>query len=29
MAGLEPLVNVVVEGQEGEIELPADPDAAE
>ena len=27
MAGLEPLVNVVVEGQEGEIELPADPDA--
>src|SRR5262249_30276819 len=29
LAGLEPLVNVVVEGQEGEIELPADPDAAE
>jgi large subunit ribosomal protein L9 len=29
MAGLEPMVNVVVEGQEGEIELPADPDAAE
>jgi large subunit ribosomal protein L9 len=27
MAGLEPLVNVVVEGQEGDIELPADPDA--
>ncbi|HEX9373709.1 MAG TPA: 50S ribosomal protein L9 [Roseiflexaceae bacterium] len=25
--GLEPLVNVVVEGQEGDIELPADPDA--
>jgi large subunit ribosomal protein L9 len=29
LAGLEPLVNVVVEGQEGEIELPADPDAEE
>jgi large subunit ribosomal protein L9 len=29
MAGLEPLVNVVVEGQEGDIELPADPDAQE
>ena len=29
VAGLEPLVNVVVEGQEGDIELPADPDAAE
>ena len=29
MAGLEPMINVVVEGQEGEIELPADPDAAE
>jgi len=29
MAGLEPMVNVVVEGQAGEIELPADPDAAE
>src|SRR5436190_173345 len=29
LAGLEPLVNVVVEGQEGAIELPADPDAAE
>jgi large subunit ribosomal protein L9 len=28
-AGLEPLINVVVEGQEGDIELPADPDAAE
>ena len=27
MAGLEPIVNVVVEGQEGDIELPADPDA--
>ena len=26
-AGLEPLINVVVEGQEGDIELPADPDA--
>ncbi len=25
--GLEPLINVVVEGQEGDIELPADPDA--
>jgi large subunit ribosomal protein L9 len=29
LAGLEPLVNVVVEGQEGDIELPADPDADE
>jgi large subunit ribosomal protein L9 len=29
VAGLEPLINVVVEGQEGDIELPADPDAAE
>jgi large subunit ribosomal protein L9 len=29
MAGLEPLINVVVEGQEGDIELPADPDAEE
>ena len=29
LTGLEPLVNVVVEGQEGEIELPADPDADE
>jgi large subunit ribosomal protein L9 len=29
LTGLEPLVNVVVEGQEGDIELPADPDAAE
>jgi large subunit ribosomal protein L9 len=29
MTGLEPLVNVVVEGQEGDIELPADPDAEE
>ena len=29
MAGLEPMVNVVVEGQEGDIELPADPDAEE
>jgi len=29
MSGLEPLINVVVEGQEGEIELPADPDAEE
>jgi large subunit ribosomal protein L9 len=28
-AGLEPLVNVVVEGQEGDLDLPADPDAAE
>jgi large subunit ribosomal protein L9 len=28
-AGLEPLINVVVEGQEGDIELPADPDTAE
>ena len=25
--GLEPLVNVVVEGQEGDLDLPADPDA--
>ncbi len=29
VAGLEPMINVVVEGQEGDIELPADPDAAE
>ena len=29
LTGLEPLVNVVVEGQEGDIELPADPDAEE
>jgi large subunit ribosomal protein L9 len=29
MAGLEPLVNVVVEGEEGSIQLPPDPDAAE
>ena len=29
MAGLEPVINVVVEGQEGTIELPADPDAEE
>src|SRR3954468_20099995 len=29
LAGLEPLVNVVVEGQAGDIELPADPDAEE
>ena len=29
MAGLDPVINVVVEGQEGAIELPADPDAAE
>jgi large subunit ribosomal protein L9 len=29
MSGLEPLVNVVVEGQEGDLELPADPDAEE
>ncbi|HNP70363.1 MAG TPA: 50S ribosomal protein L9 [Kouleothrix sp.] len=27
--GLEPLVNVVVEGEAGSIELPADPDTAE
>jgi large subunit ribosomal protein L9 len=27
--GVEPLVNVVVEGQEGDIQLPADPDAEE
>jgi large subunit ribosomal protein L9 len=27
LTGLEPLVNVVVEGQEGDIQLPADPDA--
>jgi large subunit ribosomal protein L9 len=27
VAGLEPLVNVVVEGQEGDLDLPADPDA--
>jgi len=29
MAGLEPVLNVVVEGEAGSIELPADPDAAE
>ena len=29
MAGLEPVINVVVEGEEGAIELPADPDAEE
>jgi large subunit ribosomal protein L9 len=29
MAGLEPVINVVVEGEEGAIELPADPEAAE
>jgi len=29
MAGLEPLVNVVVEGEEGAIQLPPDPDATE
>ena len=29
MAGLEPLLNVVVEGEEGAIQLPPDPDAAE
>ena len=29
MAGLEPMVNVVVEGEEGAIQLPPDPDAAE
>ena len=29
MTGLEPMVNVVVEGQEGDIQLPADPDAEE
>ena len=29
VAGLEPLITVVVEGQEGDIELPADPDTAE
>ena len=29
MASLEPLVNVVVEGEEGAIQLPPDPDAAE
>ena len=29
VAGLEPMINVVVEGQEGDIELPSDPDAAE
>jgi large subunit ribosomal protein L9 len=29
MAGLEPLINVVVEGEEGAIQLPPDPDAAE
>ena len=27
VAGLEPLINVVVEGQPGDIELPPDPDA--
>jgi len=27
LTGLEPMVNVVVEGQEGDIQLPADPDA--
>ena len=27
LAGLAPMVTVVVEGQEGDIELPADPDA--
>jgi large subunit ribosomal protein L9 len=29
MSGLDPVINVVVEGEEGAIELPADPDAAE
>ena len=29
MAGLEPVINVVVEGEAGAIELPPDPDAAE
>jgi large subunit ribosomal protein L9 len=29
MAGLEPMVNVVVEGEEGALQLPPDPDAAE
>jgi large subunit ribosomal protein L9 len=29
MAGLEPVLNVVVEGEAGSIELPADPEAAE
>ncbi len=29
IAGLEPIVNVVVEGTAGELELPPDPDAAE
>ena len=29
MSGLDPLVNVVVEGQAGDIDLPADPEAAE
>lgn len=29
MAGLEPLVNVVVEGEEGAIQLPPDPETAE
>lgn len=28
MAGIEPVVNVVVEGEEGAIQLPPDPDAA-
>lgn len=27
VAGLDPLINVVVEGAEGDIDLPADPDA--
>lgn len=29
MAGLEPVLNVVVEGEAGSLELPADPEAAE
>jgi large subunit ribosomal protein L9 len=29
MAGLEPVINVVVEGEAGQLELPADPDAEE
>jgi large subunit ribosomal protein L9 len=29
MAGLEPVINVVVEGEEGQLELPADPNEAE
>ena len=29
MSGLEPMVNVVVEGEAGAIQLPPDPDAAE